>query len=343
VVPVADALGRTRSGHTEQTEEAQVDEWQAVDAVVVGGGPAGLAATGWLGRYRRRTLLVDAGEGRNRWTEEMHGLPGLDRAGPGVLRERARAELAAYPDVACHDGRVTAIHRLEDGGFHVEIDGTEHVGARRIVLATGVRDAFPDVEGFFEHYGAGVQHCPTCDGYEAKGRRVVAIGSDANVAGFAVSLLDWAEEVRVVSDGAPLACTDTERAALAERGVEVIDAVAQALVGPRGALRALRLDDGSEVACEMAFFSIAHHPVTDLAESLGCALGEGGHVAVDGECATSVPGVYAAGDLTPGMQLVPVALGAGTIAGVACARSLQGEPALPAGPTPAPVPAAVMD
>lgn len=311
------------------------------DAVVIGGGPAGLAAAGWLGRYRRRTVLVDAGEGRNRWADAMHGLPGSDLATPEELRDRTRAEVARYDDVTLLNGRATGARRASDGTFVVAVDDRE-VRARRVVLATGVRDVFPDVEGFFEHYGCDVHHCPSCDGFEARDTAVAVIGWRRDVAGFAVSLLDWARRVCIVTDGRALECDDEVRDALARHDVGVVEERAHALEGSRGALTGVRLASGRVVPCAMAFFSIAHEPVTDLARALGCDLDADGYVAVDHEGATTVPGVYAAGDLTPGIQLVPVAVGAGTVAGVCCALSLQGEPGLAAHPTPAPDPTAVL-
>lgn len=311
------------------------------DAVIVGGGPAGLAAAGWLGRYRRRTLLVDAEEGRNRWADELHGLPGSDTAPPGELRATARREVLRYPDVAVRSGRVLAAGADGGGGFVLDVDG-EEVASRRVVLATGVRDVFPDIEGFFTHYGSGAHHCPTCDGYEARDQVVAVIGWQGQVAGFAVTLLDWATKVRIVTDGRALECEDEVRAALDRHGVEVIEDTVRAMVGDRDDLRGLELASGATVDAAMAFFSIEHEPVTDLAEQLGCALDEDGYVAVDAEGLTSVAGVYAAGDLTPGMQLIPVAIGKGTVAGVACAISLQGAPPLAGHEAPGPDPESVL-
>jgi thioredoxin reductase len=317
----------------------------AYDAVVVGGGPAGLAAAAWLGRYRRRTLLVDAGEGRNRWAESMHGMPGSDRVTPGELRRRFREEVGAYPDVELRAGRVVAVQGQAgvQGEVVLELDDGERVLARRVVLATGVRDAFPDVDRFFDFYGADVHHCLSCDGYEARDQTVVAIGWQAEVAGFAVGLYDWAREVRIVTDGRSLECDGEVRAALDRHGVEVIEDRAVCLLGERGSLRGIELAGGKTVDCTMAFFSIAHEPVTDLAQALGCDLDADGYVSVDREGRTSVPVVYAAGDLTPGLQLVAVATGEGTVAGVACALSLQGSgPVAGGGATPAPDPDAVL-
>lgn len=312
-----------------------------VDALVVGGGAAGLAAAGWLGRYRRRTLLVDADEGRNRWADALHGLPGSDRASPHEFRARAREEVEEYPDVQTRAGRVGSLRRVA-GGFLATVED-EEVRARRVVLATGVRDVFPDVENFFDFYGCDVHHCPSCDGYEARDREVAVLGWRRDVAGFAVSLLDWATRVRLVTDGRALDCDDAVRAALASHRVEIHEETAVALSGSRGALESVTLASGAEVPCSMAFFSIAHEPHTGLAVGLGCELDAEGYVSVDSGGVTSVPGVYAAGDVTPGMQLLAVAVGEGTLAGVSCALSLQGEEPLPNRPAPAPDPDRVVE
>ena len=305
------------------------------DAVVVGGGPAGLSAAAWLGRYRRRVLVLDGGEQRNRWVDRSHGYLAHDDADPKELLRAARAQLGAYSTVELRSGQAGAARQEGDGTFVLDT-GSEQLHARRLVLATGVVDEFPDVEGFFEHYGAAVFHCPTCDGYEARDCEVVAFGWTSQVAGFALTLLEWAAQVTVVTDGSRFEGDDTCRRALERHSVDVLEDDAVELLGTRGDLRGVRLRGGAVLPCQLAFFSIAHHPRTELAVQLGCRLTGDGCVEVDSDGLTSVPGVYAAGDVTPGMQLVQVAASEGTVAGVACALSLQGEPPATDAPEPGP-------
>ena len=305
------------------------------DAIVVGGGPAGISAAGWLARYRRKVLLLDGGEHRNRWTRQVHGYLGRDPTSPQQLLEGARAGLLPYPTSEIREATATGAARARTGDFVVETEEGP-VRGLRLVLCTGVADEFPEVEGFFEHYGASVFHCPTCDGYEAQGCHVVALGWSADVAGFALNLLDWAEAVTVVTNGPPFQGEEVHREALARHGVPVVEDEATELVGGRGDLRAVRLKGGQTIGCQLAFFSIAHHPKTELARQLGCEVTEEGYVAVDLEGATSVKGVYAAGDLTPGLQLVQVAAAKGAAAGVACALSLRGETGVIGSPDPGP-------
>jgi thioredoxin reductase len=306
-----------------------------VDAVVVGGGPAGLSAASWLGRHRRSTLVVDAGEQRNRFTDHVHGVLGHEGTSPADLLDAARRDLAAYPHVELRRGRVTGLSG-DERGFLVEVDRGRHVLAARLVLATGVRDELPDIPGFAEHYGTDVFHCPSCDGYEARDRDVVVFGWGSHVPAFATHLLDWASSVRIVTHADQSDITPEQRRRLASRDIAVSTGEAAELLGEPGRLEGVRLVDGTHVEASMAFFTIAHHPVAALAAELGCRLDAEGRVVVDDQRMSSVEGVYAAGDLTPGMQLVSVAAAEGAVAGVACATSLHGHRTASNAPAPAP-------
>lgn len=306
------------------------------DVIVIGGGAAGLAAATWLGRYRRKVLVVDAAEPRNRWVEKTHGYLGSDPVDPRDLLERAREQLASYPSVEYTNRRVSSA-RKDEHGFTVRLDGmTTAMQAKRLILATGVVDEFPEVEGFFDYYGKSVFHCPTCDGYEAEGRAVVVFGWGADVTGFSLELFNWAASVAIVTDGRSFEGDDVHRQCLDSYGVDLIEDQAVALVGSRGDLHAVRMRSGSVLTCDLGFFSIKHRPVVDLARELGCELTADGHVATDSRERTSVEGVYAAGDVTPGIQLLSVAAGKGTVAGVECAVSFFGEVTAPGSPAPAP-------
>jgi thioredoxin reductase len=305
------------------------------DVVVVGGGPAGLAAATWLGRYRRDTVVVDSGDYRAASVEQSHGYLARDPQQPMQFLQLAREQLDAYGTVSYRRGRVDSADRDGDR-FVLRTDAGETLTALRVVLATGVADACPDLEGFAEHYGASAFHCPACDGHEAQGRDVVAYGWDERLVGFATSLLDWARSVTVLTDGRRFDGDESCLALLDRYGVAVVEAPARRMVGPRGDLQGVELADGRTVPASLLFFSVAHRPRTDLGEALGCRLDDDGYLDIDVNGRTSVEGVFAAGDVAPGLQLVQVAAAQGTAAGVAAALSLQGEPGSPLSPTPAP-------
>lgn len=303
-----------------------------VDVVVVGGGPAGLAAASWLGRYRRSVVVLDSTEYRSGMVERSHGYLGRDPQKPLDLIKTGREEVLAYPTVQIRERSVSSLVRRADGLFEVDDDLLAH----RLVLACGVQDAFPAVEDFDEHYGASVFHCPSCDGYEARDRHVIALGWDPHLVGFAGTLKNWAASVTVVTNGITFQGDEECRTELVEHDVALLERNVVRFLGTRGDLTGVELEGGEVLEASMVLFSIRHHPRVELASALGCEVDEDGYLVVNSKGLTSVPGVYAAGDITPGLQLVAVAAASGVVAGVACAHSFFGERGAPNSPDPAP-------
>ena len=269
------------------------------DCVVVGGGVAGLSAALVLGRARRRTLVLDRDRQSNRPAAHVGGLRGLDGTAPAELYARAREQLAAYDAVVVRaDEAVDA--RAEGDGFVVVLDGDGgEVRARALVLATGMDYEVPDVPGFREHWGGAVFHCPFCHGWEVRDRPLVVYGRGDVAERQAALLQGWTDDVTVV---------DPDEVA----GLRV----------EAGRMRALVRRDGSEVPCVAVLVHAPLRPRSRLPERLGLALTDDCLVAVDGSARTSMPGVYAAGDVAVAPQQVAIALGSGHLAGVIAAREL---------------------
>ena len=269
------------------------------DCVVVGGGVAGLSAAMVLGRARRRTLVLDRGGQSNRPAAHVGGLLGHDGAPPGELYELARAQVGAYDAVALRDAEAVDA-RAEGDGFAVVLDdGGGEVRARALVLATGMAYEVPEVPGFADLWGGAVFHCPFCHGWEVRDRPVVVYGAGEVAERQAALLAAWTDDVTMVD---PADVT----------GLRVED----------GALQAVVRRDGSEVPCDAV---LVHAPLRRrdaLPERLGLALTDTGFVAVDAQARTSVPGVYAAGDLAVAPQQVAIALGSGHLAGIVATREL---------------------
>jgi len=275
------------------------------ECVVVGGGVAGLSAALVLGRARRRTLVLDRGGQSNRAATHVGGLLGQEGTSPDELYARAREQIALYDAVVIRD--VEAVDARDDGdGFVVVLaDGSGEVRTRALVLATGMDYEVPDVPDFREHWGGAVFHCPFCHGWEVRDRRLVVYGEGAKADMQAALLRGWSSDVTVVAPG--------EMA-----GLRVEDGTVQAVVRR----------DGSEVPCEAVLVDAPLRRRSRLPERLGLELTEQGLVAVDGLSRTSVPGVYAAGDLAVAPQQVAIALGSGHLAGVVAVRDLVlGRPA----------------
>jgi thioredoxin reductase len=268
------------------------------DCVVVGGGVAGLSAAMVLGRARRRTLVLDRDGQSNRAAGHVGGLLGHDGKPPAELYELARAQVAAYDAVAVRDAEAVDA-RVEGDGFAVELGGGGEVRARALVLATGMEYEVPDVPGFRELWGGAVFHCPFCHGWEVRDRPIAVYGSEDVADRLATLLAAWTDDVTVV-DPADVV------------GLRVEEGVLEAVV----------CRDGSEVRCDAVLVHASLRRRDALPERLGLALTDTDLVAVDTQARTSVPGVYAAGDLAVAPQQVAIALGSGHLAGVVATREL---------------------
>ena len=301
------------------------------DCIVIGAGPAGLSASLFLARYRRRVLTFHHNSPRNIYSHGVHGFLGHHGILPTELLARGREEVAAHGGLIV-EGCVTGVERLGEGRFRVSTGDETIVGqtfdARRLLLATGLRDLMPDCPGFREFYGASVFHCPDCDGFEVTGKRVAVLGNGKKTVGFTLSLLTWTDHLTLVTGGDPGDMTDEHRAKLAAFDIPVVNRGIVKLEGDAESkrLERARLDDGGAVECDALFFNLGTEPASGFHEALGCRLEEeGGLVWVDEGHQTSVPGVYAAGDLTPRSQLAVVAAAEGAMAAVHIHKSLLPE------------------
>lgn len=290
------------------------------DAIIVGGGPAGLTCAIFLGRYRRSVLVIDAGRPRNYATTGIHGFLGQHSIAPGELLKRGRAE-AESSGVEFRDGEVTKIE--SDGDVFNVHAGGDKLCARRIVLAYGVRDTLPEIPEIESYYGKSVHHCPDCDGYESRDQRIGVIGWGKSAVALALKLLQWSNEVVVFTHGHEREWDDEEQSKLLAEQVAVKDEKIVALVGRDGAVEAAVLSTGERVSVGRIFFNIAVHRSTTLAEDLGCEVDpEKPDVKVDEHRKTTVEGVWAVGDLVSGSQLAITAAADGAIAAIAINKSL---------------------
>lgn len=291
------------------------------DAVVVGGGPAGLSAAYWLARYRRRVRVYDAGGGgRNRAALVLHGYPGLEDASPEELRRRIRVQAAGAGAELC-DGRVVDVQGERDA-FRVATEDGDVVHARRVVLAYGLRDIRPEIPGLEDAYGVTVHHCPDCDGPSVADEPVGVIGWSRAAAELALFLLTWASRVVLLRHGHDEELTAGDREALLRHGIATRDSPITRIDQVDGRIRAVYLADGECLALRRLFVHIASPPASDLAVRLGCATAPDGRVVVDAGQETTVPGVYAAGDIAGHPHLAISAVAEGVCAALALHRSL---------------------
>lgn len=300
------------------------------DAVIVGGGPAGLSAALILGRCRRRVLVCDAGRPRNAAAREIHGFLTRDGIAPAELRRIARRQLEPY-GVELVRGEVTGARRTKDG-FTVALAGGRIVSTRMLLFATGVVDRLPAVDGLRALYGKSVFHCPYCDGWEVRGRPLAVYGRGKGGAGLALSLKTWSRDVALLTDGHGR-IPASARKALAARGIPVfgrrISRLEQGAAGFDVVFR-----NGERLARRALFFSTGQDHSCDLPRRLGCRFTGKGAIRTDRFERTGVPGLFVAGDASRDVQLAIVAAAEGAKAAFAINRELQEEEGLSLAPLP---------
>ena len=286
-------------------------ETPGYDVVVVGGGGAGLSAALVLGRARRRVAVVDTGAPRNAPASHMHGFLSRDGMRPSELLAAGRAEVAGY-GVELVDDRVDAI----EPGFAVRLAGGRVFEARRILVATGVGDELPDIPGVRERWGRDLLHCPYCHGWEVRDRPVGVLGTQAGAVEHAQLVRQWSDDV--VFFVLDYNLTAAEAAGLEARGVGIVRGEVARLVVEDDRLTGVELADGRVIARTAVFIRPGNVPHPDgLLAGLGCETDEAGFAAVDATGRTSVPGVWAAGNVVDPRAQVITAAGAGSAAAIA--------------------------
>ena len=296
-----------------------------LDVVIVGGGPAGLSAALLLGRARRDVPLCDSDQPRNAGVHAMHGFLSRDGMDPAVLRQVARDQLAVYPTVRVRDVEVEAVTGQTDQ-FTVRLaDGTSEQ-ARRLLLATGVADELPPINGLGELWGRGAFNCPYCDGWEVRDQPLAVLAADPRNLQLALQLTCWSPDVLLCSNG-PAGLDEDTRRLLAAHKVQLREEPIASLDGDDRPERIV-FAEGEPVARAAAFLHAPTRQRSDLPRELGCTLLEDDSVLVDDLGQTSVPGVFAAGDMArrpsmpvPGAQVV-IAAAEGAIAAVAIDQQL---------------------
>jgi thioredoxin reductase len=291
------------------------------DVIVVGGGPAGLSAALMLGRCRRRVLLCDLGEPRNRRSTALHGYLTRDGVVPSDFNDLGRGELPRY-GVEVRTVGVTNAQRKDDH-YRVSLgDGAEE-HARYLLIATGVADDLPSIPGFDACYGRSIFHCPYCDGWEWRDRPMAVFGCGPAATGLALALKTWSDDVVLCTHGQR--CSRAARERLARNGITIRQETIAHLEHADGFLRTIAFASGDPLRRDVMLFSTGQRPQSDLAIRLGCALTRRGTVKTGTLSDTNVPRLFVAGDASRDAQFVVVAAAEGVKAAVAINKALQAE------------------
>ena len=291
------------------------------EVAVVGGGVAGLAAAVYLGRSRRRTIVLDHGHSMAKWEEMVENYLGFPEGLSGTaLLERSRRHARQFGAVLVDD-EVAAIRREGEGPFLLQ-GRAQSYQARRVLLATGLTHVLPDIPGARDCLGKSVFFCKDCDGYRVQGRRIVIVGSREEAARYALAMLAFSPSVQIATHGERPGWTPLWQDRLAEYGVPVTRERIAGLQHEGGAVRRVRFESGEERSIEALFATRGDLYHTRLAEGLGAKEDSEGQLRVDGEMRTSIVGLYAAGCVTPANCQMIIAAGQGATAAQAINRDL---------------------
>lgn len=292
------------------------------DVIIIGGSFAGISAATYVARARRSVCVIDAGAPRNRFAEHSHGLFGHDGMKPADMLANARTQLSAYREVKFIEGSAVDAHR-QGNGFTVTLRTGETLTARRLVLAYGMHDELPDIPGVAVRWGKSVAQCPYCHGYEFGGRRLGVLYHSPLSMHHVQIVSEWGPTVYYLNGA--LMPDENDLAALAARGIEIERARILGFHGEGDTLESVTLEEGRTREIDALFLGSTPRFNTDIAEQLGCEIDEGAYGSVirtDMTKMTTVPGVFAAGDITRLAYNVTWACSDGVMAGSAAHRSL---------------------
>jgi thioredoxin reductase len=292
------------------------------DVLIIGGSFAGLTAASHLARARRKVMILDTNRPRNRFAQAAHNVLGWDGASPFEIRRKALADVLAYPTARHVEAEATGIGGVA-GDFAIRTLGGEAFAARRVLFSYGVGDIFPDIPGIAECWGQTVIHCPYCHGYEVAGGHLGLLYSSPNSLHATVMLKDWSDTITLFTNGLDL--PDGEEARVERRGVRIYEGKIAKILHDNGQVRAALMETGKEVPLDAMLAHPQVRPSARLHEDIGAETLDaplGPYLKLNDDFETSVPGIFAAGDLAGPRHSVNNAIYGGTIAGVGLHRSL---------------------
>jgi thioredoxin reductase (NADPH) len=297
---------------------------QPYDVAVVGGGPAGLCAALWLARYLHKVVVVDSGDPRNWETRGINGYLGHQGIRSPELRMLGRAECAKY-GVEFVSGIVDQAINETGELFAICLRDGPTIEARRILLAIGIKDSWPDIPGLERCYGETVHVCPDCNGYETQDKKTVVVGKGRKAVGMALALTTWTGQIVICTHGEKPEMSQILLDKLKALNIPVLEAPIKCILSKASEITGIELEGAMSLDCERLYFAIGQYPSDDLGAQLGCKRDEMGRLVIDERNHTSVKNVFAAGDIAPGPQMAIVAAASGAVAAIAIHASLLPE------------------
>jgi len=293
------------------------------DCIIIGGGPAGLNAAVVLGRCRRKVLLFDVGDYRNKSSHGMHNYLTRDDIIPLDFISICHKELEKY-SVQLLRKKIVKAGKNEEGNFVAKDEDGRTYTSRKLLVATGLTDNVPDIPGCRELYGKSVFHCPYCDGWEIRDKKIAVYARDKDGAELALALKGWTDQVVLLTDGKNKV-KPQEKKQLDAYDIPVIRLPIERLASKDNVLQKIIFNNGEELECDAMFFVNGYRQQCNLAETFGCEMSKKGVVVTNRFQQTNIDGLYVAGDAAKDMHFVVVAAAEGAKAGVIINKELQKE------------------
>ena len=284
------------------------------DVVIVGGGAAGLSAALVLSRARRKVLVVDSGAPRNAPAPHMHGFLSRDGMPPAGLLEVGRDEVKGYGG-EIRAGDVTELVLSGGSGFWVLLSDGQRVSARRLLIATGLRDELPDIPGLAARWARDVLHCPYCHGFEVRDRQLGVLGGSAESVRYVQTVRQWTTDVVFFTP--PGSLTPLQRSELVARAIGIVEGTVKQVLVENDQLSGVEMDDGRIIRRQALFVPPRFVPYNDLLARIGCEMDDSGWVVRDGTGLTTIPGVWVAGNVANPRAQVITAAGEGSTSAIA--------------------------
>jgi thioredoxin reductase len=294
------------------------------DVIIIGAGPAGLSAALILGRCCRQVLLCDRGTPRNRASHAIHGYLANDGIHPAEFRRIALKDLERYPGICFRADEAKSAERVSELEFAVTFVTGVKEHTRKLLLATGLQDELPPIKGVEQFFGTSVFSCPYCDAWEVRDGALAVYGHAHRGFEMARSLTGWSDHIVLCTDG-PTGLSKKQRSELEQNGVRIESERIAGLRGEGDQLQSVVLETGRELPCTALFFNTPTHPQSHLAKSLGCQFTSAGGIKCGQYEASSVAGVFVAGNITKDVQLSIAAAAEGARAAFGINRALTRE------------------
>jgi len=290
------------------------------DVIIIGGSYSGLAAGMALGRALRKVLIIDNGKPCNQQTPHSHNFITQDGKTPQAIAALAKLQVQQYPTVSFFEG--LAIQGIKTNeGFKIQTKSGKAFQAKQLIFATGIKDMFPNIEGFAQCWGISILHCPYCHGYEVRNKPTGILSNGTFGFEFSGLISNWTQDLTLFTNGSSTLTID-QTAKLKSKNIKIVENRIEKFTHEKGYLKHIHFKNGGTASVRAIYAKVPFIQHCGIPEALGCALNEDGYIQVNPQQQTSVAGVYACGDNTTRMRTVANAVSMGTTAGMMLNKAL---------------------